>query len=340
MKLFETTTCPNLPKVDEDLISRIMSAERTRSWHRALFDELEAMHCLEVGGEYVECGPIGGEITVAAWNLQRCLYPEQSADLLRTVEPDVVLVSEMDGGMARTHQRNTTRALADSLGMHYAFGLEFFELGLGNEIETRLAADDHNELGWHGNAILSRVEPTALCLIRLDDHGQWFCPGEGLRSSGSDPQPRIGGRCAVAAILPTEAGEICVASVHLENNALAALRQSQIERLIAALDAFADNIPIIIGGDLNTNGAPEPGGAFGEPLFTAAERHGFDWSNNAKGVTTRRSPLSGKVRTKQQLDWFCSRGFEGRDAQIRPALDDSGKVLSDHELIVGRFARL
>ena len=179
MKLFETTSCPDLPKVDEDLFERIESAERTRSRHRALFDELEAMHCLEVGGEYVDRGPIGREITVAAWNLQRCLYPEQSADLLRAVEPDVVLVSEMDCGMARTHQRNTTRALADSLGMHYAFGLEFLELGLGNEIEARLAADDHNELGWHGNAVLSRVEPKALCLIRLDDHGQWFCPGEG-----------------------------------------------------------------------------------------------------------------------------------------------------------------
>ena len=116
------------------------------------------------------------------------------------------------------------------------------------------------------------------------------------------------------------------------------MRQSQIERLIAAVDAFAGTIPIVIGGDLNANGAPGPGDAPREPLFAAAERHGFDWSNNAKGVTTRRSPLSGTIRTRQQLDWFFSRGFKGKGAEIRPALDDSGKVLSDHELIVGRFA--
>ncbi|SNY91923.1 Metal-dependent hydrolase, endonuclease/exonuclease/phosphatase family [Cohaesibacter sp. ES.047] len=338
MKLFETSTCSTLPKVEAEMVEAIQASERNHEAHCRLFAAMDAMHCLEVGGEYGAHGPIGPQLTAIAWNLQRCLYPEQSADILRDLDPDVVLVSEMDGGMARTHQRNTTRALADSLDMHYAFGLEFFELGLGNEAERRLAADDHNELGWHGNAVLSRVKPRGLALIRLDDHGHWFCPDEGLRSARVDQQPRVGGRCAIAAILPTEAGDVCAVSTHLENNAPSAYRQSQIDRLIAALDAFAPDVPVIIGGDLNTGGDPANGGGRNEPLFKAAERHGFTWDNNAIGPTTRKSPLSGAVRPKMQLDWFGARGLDGKGAQIIPALDEVGKVLSDHELIVGHFA--
>lgn len=334
MKLFETEICHDLPAVPSLLADRIRQSERTEDAHRKLFGSLDALHCLETGGELVDHGQLGADLTIAAWNLERCLYPEQSADLLRAVGADVVLVSEMDSGMARTHQRNTTRALADNLGLRYASGLEFFEMGLGSEIERNLAADGFNEKGWHGNAVLSRVEPLACALIRLDNHGHWFCQDDAAE------QPRVGGRNAVAMILPTVAGDICVVSTHLESNAGIAARQSQMERLIAALDAFAEGVPVIIGGDLNTGNNIPDFDWKAETLYAAAERHGFSWSNNADGFTTRPSLLTPDPDAKMKLDWFTSRGFSGHGAEIVPALDESGKVLSDHDLIVGRFARL
>ena len=337
MKLFATETCDYLPSVDAALVQAIAVAERHSDNHRTLMGAVEALHRVEVGGELVPSGPLEEKLTVAAWNMQRCFYPEQSADLLRLHQPDVVLVSEMDNGMARTHQRNTTQALADSLGMRYAFGLEFFEMGLGNDAEKRLAADLHNALGWHGNAVLCRVEPEAVALIRLDDHGHWFCASPDDVSDNMVRQPRIGGRCAVAAILQTKAGSICVASTHFENNGNGALRQSQMERLIAALDAFAPGLPVIIGGDLNNADGAEKRLPEREPLFAAAERHGFNWDNNAQGHTTRQSPLIKTPRAKRHLDWFCSRGFRACGAEIIPALDQSGKVLSDHDMILGHF---
>lgn len=339
MKLFETKICQELPPVDPRLAEQIVQAERTVDAHRRLFSSLQALHCLEMGGELVERGRLGATLTIAAWNLERCLYPEQSADLLREASADVVLVSEMDNGMARTHQRNTIKALADTLGMRYAYGLEFYEMGPGSEIERNLSADDFNERGWHGNAVLSRVEPLACALIRLDDHGHWFCQDHGTNKDGPTDHPRIGGRNGIAMILPTDAGDICVVSTHLESNAGIAARQSQMERLIAALDAFAEGLPIIIGGDLNT-GNNIPGSDWrAETLYAAAERHGFDWSNNAEGTTTRKSLLTPDPDAKMKLDWFAARGFSGQGAKIVPSLDDNGKVLSDHELIVGYFAR-
>jgi hypothetical protein len=142
--------------------------------------------------------------TIAAWNAERCLFPEKSAALLQAQQPDVVLLSEVDCGMARTAQRHPTAEIAEALGMSYAYGVEFFELGLGGETEQPYCLDDHNKAGWHGNAVLSRAKPSAVALIRLDDHGHWFVES----NFKPDPtQPRIGGRMAIAAVLPTVAGE-------------------------------------------------------------------------------------------------------------------------------------
>ena len=120
--------------------------------------------------------------------------------------------------------------------------------GLGGPTERHFCKDDVNALGWHGNAVLSKVPFDKVTLIRLDDHGHWFSS-----ESGADPeQPRLGGRMAIAAVLPTDAGEICVVSTHLESNAGAAHRHAQFEILLDAGGAFAPGMPVLIGGDLNT----------------------------------------------------------------------------------------
>ena len=339
MNLFDTSTCDALPEVDEELVRVITMADRNAASHRALMRAVKGMHRIELGGEPPASLALPDRLIIGAWNLQRCLYPEQAAELLqRGLQPQVLLVSEMDYGMARTHQRHTTRALADCLGMRYAYGAEFFELGLGNEIERRLAADDHNQHGWHGNAILSSVALEQVALIRLDDDGHWFRTDREEVHDSIQNQPRVGGRCAIAAILPTETKKICVVSVHLENQASAAVRAAQMERLIAALDVFATKLPVVIGGDLNTHGVRHGIDRQAEPLFLCAERHGFSWQNNASCVTTRQSSLSHSPRQHKQLDWFCSRGMRAEGARIVPALDESGKALSDHDLILGQFA--
>ena len=91
---------------------------------------LRAFREVEVGGS-VATAPAPGPLRVAAWNLERCLYPGAAAALLRDQGAGLVLLGEMDAGMHRTGNRHTTRELASRLGHRYAFGLEFSEVAVG-----------------------------------------------------------------------------------------------------------------------------------------------------------------------------------------------------------------
>lgn len=324
-----TPTVGKLPDVTAEQKQRILEAPRTPEAHRALLAEVDAMNVLQAGG----AGPLSrlpSSFTVAAWNVERCLFPERSAAHLQPFNPQVVLLSEMDNGMARTGQRDTTAAMADALDMHFVYGVEFHELGLGGETERKYCADDFNAHGWHGNAILSAVPFERVELIRLDDHGHWFC------SERADPkQPRIGGRMAVAAVVPTEAGSVCVVSTHLESNADAAHRHRQFERLLNALDDFAPDMPVLIGGDLNTgNHLPPDYDWRKETLFGMAEARGYDWGLTPEGITTRASLISPHENRKMKLDWFAARGLGGRPNNLLPSLDTDGTPLSDHECVM------
>lgn len=323
-----------LPGVTPDQRQAILSAPRTTEAHQAFMADIPAMSLVETGGAPTEAA-VPQVFTIAAWNVERCLFPEKSAALLAAQAPDVVLLTEVDCGMARTAQRHPTAEIATALGMHYAYGVEFFELGLGGETERPYCVDDHNEAGWHGNAVLSRAAPVSTALIRLDDHGHWYIDGP---FSWDRNQPRIGGRMAIASIIPTVAGNLCVISVHLESNADSAHRGRQMERLIEAIDRFAPDLPVIIGGDLNTGNNKDQPDWRDESLFDIARVQGFSWDNNAEGMTTRRSFLTPHPTRAMRLDWFASRGLSMDGASIVPALDPNGEPLSDHELIVSHFA--
>ena len=332
--LQQVASVDSLPRVTPEQRQAILSAPRTTEAHRDFMAEIPAMRMVETGGEPAET-TAPQILTVAAWNLERCLFPEKSAALLAAQKPDLLLLTELDCGMARTGQRHPTAEIASALGMHYAYGVEFFELGLGGETERPFCVDDHNEAGWHGNAVLSRAAPVSTTLIRLDDHGHWYIDGP---FSWDRNQPRIGGRMAIATIVPTVAGNLCVASVHLESNADSEHRGGQMLRLIEAIDRFAPDMPVLIGGDLNTGNNPDQPDWRDESLFDIARANGFSWDNNAEGATTRRSYLTPHPTRSMKLDWFASRGLSMDGAAIVPALDPNGEPLSDHELIVGHFA--
>ena len=70
---------------------------------------------------------------------------------------DVVLLTELDVGMARSGNRHTVRELARTMGAGYAFGVEYVELGLGDDREKAWHAGESNAVGLHGNAILSKA---------------------------------------------------------------------------------------------------------------------------------------------------------------------------------------
>lgn len=273
------------------------------------------------------------QIGVAAWNLERCLFPEESAAHLAPQSLDVFLLSEMDSGMARTQQRNTSAEMAAKLGCAYAFGVEFFELGLGGATERAFCTDAFNMLGWHGNAILSTAPMARTLLIRLDQDGHWFVPGRG-RAIDPD-QPRMGGRMAVAAVIESEKGPICFVSTHLESNADAAFRHEQFTVLLDAIDDFAPGLPVLIGGDLNTgNHMPPHYNWRDETLFDLATSRGYDWSLTAGGHTTRPSLITRHPKRRMKLDWFASRSLSGDARDTLASVSRDGRPLSDHDCVL------
>ncbi|MBX9454782.1 MAG: endonuclease/exonuclease/phosphatase family protein [Rhizobium sp.] len=296
--------------------------------HENFLHALPALNEVEVAGAPSASGPLAFPFTVAAWNLERCLFPDASAAHIAATSASVVLLSEMDDGMARTAQRNTTADVARELSMHYAYGVEFIELGLGSETERELCADDFNARGLHGNALMSATPLAKPFLIRL-----W---GERIWLSHDPDQLRIGERCAVGALIETVYGPFVAVSVHLESATTAAYRERQMKDLIDTLETAFPALPILIGGDLNT-GNHAGGDWEAEGLFAMSAERGFiRHGGPIRQMTTRPSLITRWPERAMKLDWFLSRGLEISTSAIVSSLDEDGRPLSDHDLITCR----
>ncbi|TCL72118.1 endonuclease [Rhizobium sp. BK251] len=303
-----------------------VALEKTVAVHEQTIASLACMNAVRAGGKPAGNSALAFPFTAATWNLERCLFPQESAEKLRATGAPLVLLSEMDEGMARTRQGDPTAELAALLGMSYAYGVEFLELGLGSEIEHSFCEDDFNAKGFHGNALLASVPLGEPFMLRLPGTAHWFL---------NDPaQPRIGERCAIGARIETEAGPFLAVSVHLESAADGPYRERQTSALIDALDAFAPGLPVLIAGDLNTGN--QTGGDFeAEGLFAMATARGFTRHGGPLDeMSTRPSLISRNPERAQKLDWFLSRGLIVTESHLVPSLTTEGKPLSDHDLLV------
>lgn len=305
----------------QDAREGFASTPRDAQTHSRLCAAVPALSMVETGGG-VPVAPLALPLRVAAWNLERCLFPEASAAALAGA--DVVLLSEMDCGMARTTQAHTAARIAGHLGMTHAYGVEFLELGLGSEIERDFCRDSFNTHGFHGNAVLARGALMRPFVLRLPGQGQWF----------ADPgQPRLGGRVAVGAVLATVEGPVVMVSTHLESVDTGPHRGAQMQALIAALDAEFVGLPVLIGGDLNT-GNHAGGDWRAEPLFTIARAAGFEVHGGPEHQpTTRASRITRFPERAMKLDWFLARGLHLGETRILSSLDADLGPLSDHDRI-------
>ena len=294
--------------------------------------------------------PLGVTARVVAWNLQRGKHLDAASVLLEQTGADVMLLSELDWGMARSGQHHTAAALADRLDCGYGYAVEYLELGLGDDDERERYAGQLNEVGYHGNAILSRAPLIRPALVRLEADGGWFDGRRGER--------RIGGRTAVLATIPMGGHDVVFASVHLESHSHPDQRAAQIEALLTGLESYGPGTPVLVGGDLNTFsldpadvgdaemmrrifeedparlGHPVPH----EPLFALAASRGYDWRacNEVGEPTQRLAEPRPSRRGEMKIDWFLSRGLRASQPTVLSAADAEGVALSDHEPIAVR----
>ena len=280
-------------------------------------------------------------LRVAAWNLERCKHVEPSAALLARVGVDVVLVTEMDLGMARSGNRDTMADLADALGMGHAWGVEFIELGHGDARERLEHGTTPNSGGLHGNGVLTRFPVERAALLPLDAGGDWFA------GDTRQDQRRIGGRMAIAVrhLLPDPVWFI---AVHYESRLGPEDRGRETLALLSHIDDLCGEEPVLVGGDFNCNALQKagiegqevlarPGDA--EAMFVRLADAGFDWSScNTSDPTTRIHPWMRQDRPTRKIDWFFARGVSCVGPSVAPAVNDEVGNLSDHEVILVEVA--
>ena len=96
-------------------------------------------------------------IRIAAWNLERCLYPEASARILQRNHVDLALLTELDVGVLRTGQVHTIGRMAAQLGQGYCYGCEFLELVPMDPPPGFPRNGTDNSEGYHGNGMISSL---------------------------------------------------------------------------------------------------------------------------------------------------------------------------------------
>jgi len=333
-----------------DRLAPVDPAERDR-WLRSLDEDgahalamrsAPALRQVEVGGD--PTGGSGDTLDVVAWNLERGTHVDAAGDVLQSHQPDVVLLSEVDVGMARSGNRHTVAELAARLGHRYAYAVEFVELGLGDAGEAeRLDPDATNESGFHGNGITSRLPLAEVLLIRIEAGGSWF--------HAETDQPRVGGRMALAARIELEGRPVVVCSLHLESGSDPSMRADQLAIVLEAIDRRYGALSCVVGGDLNTFSTSLEEGRTRfrelrdedptrfcwpvpyEPLFEVAARHGFDVDAANDAEQTMRLRAEQRPGSLLRLDWLLVRDLQVTAHATVPAVDPQGLVISDHDAV-------
>jgi len=188
---------------------------------------------------------LGSFLRVAAWNIEcgksfdGIVHSLNSDPVLRFA--DLILLSEVDDGMARSGNRSVAAELGRAIGAHAIYGIEYLELhGQGG------GGDSANTAALHGNAILTRRPFSSPRLIRLPRCERNF----------ESAQKRLGGRLGlvIEVVMDTDPGtvKLLAATTHLDVVNAPRCRQKQMRSLLDYLDS-ASKGPAILGGDLNTH---------------------------------------------------------------------------------------
>lgn len=310
--------------------------------YRAALETTPALREVETGGPQPQAEGARGSLRVVAWNIERLRHLDDTANTLTAAGADVCLLTEIDKGMARTGNGHRTAELAIRIGQGYGYGAEFVELDRGTPSERATHGDTPNALGFHGNAILSRLRLERPALLRLEAEGTWF--------GWARDEPRLGGRLAIAGQVRLDGVAVTCVGVHLESHSDPDHRAGQVAHLLHLIDRYDPTAPVVIGGDFNTSTYRRANAGFQqpdrsdpmrpvrvepfEPLFARMFDARYDWhACNVPDVATQRFAQDETKRIPHKLDWMFTRGLTATDPMILPALCANGAPSSDHDAL-------
>jgi endonuclease/exonuclease/phosphatase family metal-dependent hydrolase len=327
------------------------------------------------GGRGAEAAASGQLVRAVHWNIEHGNHYESIERALREHQQlagtDLVLLNEVDLGMARSGNRDVAAELAAALGFHAAFAPLFIETTIGRDDDVVTAEGRENQEALFGLAILSRHPIGAARVIPLPS------PSE----IQFDRERMFGRHVALVTSIERPGAPFTAVSVHLEVLRTREHRAAQMRVVLGALAGVRE--PVILGGDLNSQTfdrsqrlsatavlALWPPGALAarlrwpergrhrERLFDELRHAGFEWDrfNDRDSTLQLRFQRVDEVRmlprpfdrlalvllaraerrAALRLDWFAGRGWRGgRGFTVRGL--DGPALASDHAPIVAEF---
>ena len=183
-------------------------------------------------------------IRAVSWNIERGIQVDAVRRLLTEhpalLNADVLLLSELDWGMARTSNRFVARDIASTLGMNYAFAPCYLALTKGAGVEKNVEGENLESL--HGNALLCKHPMRGVHSLAL--------PNGKDKMQGAEK--RIGSQRAVIADIEHPLGALRAVSLHLDAHSSQRHRWLQMRQVLDHLDTLNPKLPVLIGGDWNT----------------------------------------------------------------------------------------
>jgi endonuclease/exonuclease/phosphatase family metal-dependent hydrolase len=262
-------------------------------------------------------------VRALAWNLERGNVFEGIADALlnhpELRNRDLMLLPELDYGMARSGNRFVARELAQILGLNYAFAPVYIALQKGSGVEEFAEGENTNSI--HGLAMFSRYKMTNVHAVPL--------PNGKDKMWGKEK--RLGYLRAIVADIEHPAGRFRAVTTHLDAHCSRAHRHLQMKIILDHLDTL-EPLPTVIGGDWNTttynsqsatrailgywrrvmmgvknvvkNHLPHPDRYFEKRLFRELEKRGFEYKRfNTLGVGTLHYDIESIEKNTNLRDW-------------------------------------
>jgi endonuclease/exonuclease/phosphatase family metal-dependent hydrolase len=266
----------------------------------------------------------GDKISALAWNLERGIRLDGIIDALKTnddlTDKDILLLAELDQGMARSGNRFVAQEIADALKMNYAFAPVYIALQKGSGVEA--AAEGENTASIHGIAMMSPWPIQNAHAVPL--------PNGKDKMSGKEK--RLGWLRALIADIEHPSGTFRAVAVHLDVHCSREHRRRQMRIILDRLDTLPP-LPTLIGGDWNTttfnaqtathailgfwrrvmmgvknvvkNHFPHPDRGFERGLFRDVETHGYEYrSLNELGVGTLHYDMESIGQNTNLRDWM------------------------------------
>jgi len=212
----------------------------------------------------------------ADWDVFTNFYPNA----------DIIILNEMDWGMARSGNKDTTKEMANYLKMNYAYGVEFMELTNGNEEEINATAvGQSNLIGYHGNVVMTKWPIIESRTVRL--HPLYELLFEEKTSGMAKGERRLGGRMALFTLIRTDAyGDILAISIHAHSGSKQTFLKEDARLICKEIQKYSTT-NVIIGGDI---AYPIP-----QTLVSECDFFPLEKTNSQKGGKGSRLTPSWKV---------------------------------------------